>query len=845
MFAIQTISVAQSQHFLLEFADERLESSTETSWLSDWCRVCLGVLGYDRLYEFTPLLLLRPLKNRGNTPPMKRIPSGARALLLALLPLTFTAVNLPAMQELPPLPGPTVPIPDTIPIAAASEQPIQAEEVQLRGPVHEAFAEQFNQDPVEGVVIPRKPPELIEEIPPELRPDGRQIEWISGYWSWDDEEADFLWISGIWREVPQGFRWLPGYWSETENGYQWISGTWVSTQTEEIQYLETAPPQSLELGPVGVAPTVEHIWIPGCWNWSTTRYAWRPGYWSGGQSNWIWVPARYVCTPRGHVYSDGYWDYPLHRRGVLFAPCRFRGASHWNRPYRFTPRVIVAANLLPLHFWVRPNFRHYYFGDFYGNACASRGFQPWHRFHRQRRQFDPLFAHFSHSQSTGRGDYYDRVNRQFDLLSSHPDRRPFRDFSGQHQRVAANLPDNDDRPTLLGRTFQEHIQESGSAHFVKLENSGRQRMQDDTRAMHTLIEQRRDVERPTRGSGDNLRARNSDGPQTDPERTRRDTVGKDRVVLPGADGEKNQPGDPNKDKDGDSQPVVRRDRLKLPPSARREIDSEKSRSNAAANADNDSKERSPGNPVTRGERPRDVDDARNRARQSVNAEKKSRQDESPVVRERADRLPGQPLKQELQDTAKLKSARPKAQVTAPQESGASARNEPGSRVQQDLSRKIAPKDGVVGRKTQTEVKDNTDQTIRNRERPEPGLPGGTVPREGRVRSGQTSMPSQKSNDQGTIRSGGIGGRPDNGSARANPPQTSERSVRPPAAERPTRGATENHNAVRGNVRNEVRTDSARSGGPAARSQQPDTPRSSPVPRERGNPDSSGSGRRKK
>ena len=96
--------------------------------------------------------------------------------------------------------------------------------------------------------------------------------------------------------------------------------------------------------------------------------------------------------------------------------------------------------------------------------------------------------------------------------------------------MAANLPDNDERPTLLGRTFREHIQESGSAHFVKLENGVRHRMQDDTRAMHTLIEQRRDVERPTRSSGDNLRGRNGDAPLTDPERTRRDTVDKDRIV---------------------------------------------------------------------------------------------------------------------------------------------------------------------------------------------------------------------------------------------------------------------------------------------------------------------------
>ena len=48
---------------------------------------------------------------------------------------------------------------------------------------------------------PAEPPEPIEELPPEYRPDGDNVRWIPGYWAWDDERQDFLWISGLWREV--------------------------------------------------------------------------------------------------------------------------------------------------------------------------------------------------------------------------------------------------------------------------------------------------------------------------------------------------------------------------------------------------------------------------------------------------------------------------------------------------------------------------------------------------------------------------------------------------------------------------------------------------------------------
>ena len=286
---------------------------------------------------------------------------------------------IPAADTLPPVNPLSTPL---TPVDAAELSEEDAETM-LRGPVHEAFAEQVNPDPLPGLIITSQPPEPVEEVPPEVRPEGRTVEWISGYWAWDDDREDFMWVSGIWREVPQGFRWLPGYWTEVETGYQWVAGTWVSTATAEIEYVEEAPPQSLEQGPVGIAPTVEHIWIPGCWNWTQNRYVWRPGYWSGGYSEWVWIPARYHWTPRGFYYCNGYWDYPLERRGVLFAPCYFRRQVYANRQLRFTPQIVVASNLLSFHFWVRPRHQHYYFGDYYSTPYASRGIMPWHHYHRQ------------------------------------------------------------------------------------------------------------------------------------------------------------------------------------------------------------------------------------------------------------------------------------------------------------------------------------------------------------------------------------------------------------------------------------------------------------------------------
>src|SRR5262245_4659664 len=69
------------------------------------------------------------------------------------------------------------------------QQPQQQEgvEVLARGPIHEAFAEPTAAKPEATPVVEKQPPEPIAEEPPEQKPEGDNIEWIPGYWAWDDE----------------------------------------------------------------------------------------------------------------------------------------------------------------------------------------------------------------------------------------------------------------------------------------------------------------------------------------------------------------------------------------------------------------------------------------------------------------------------------------------------------------------------------------------------------------------------------------------------------------------------------------------------------------------------------
>ena len=186
-------------------------------------------------------------------------------------------------------------------------------------------------------MIAAQPPEPIEELPPELAPEGDNVTWISGYWAWDDERKDFLWVSGIWRNVPPDREWVPGYWNEVGGQYQWISGYWAEAETREVTYLPP-PPAAVESGPNIDPPSGDDTWIPGVWVWAENRYLWRPGYWEPLREDWTYVPDYYRWTPRGCIFVSGYWDTTFHgagwssRRSISTAESTGVRASSTRRP---------------------------------------------------------------------------------------------------------------------------------------------------------------------------------------------------------------------------------------------------------------------------------------------------------------------------------------------------------------------------------------------------------------------------------------------------------------------------------------------------------------------------------
>ena len=265
-----------------------------------------------------------------------------------------------------------------------------APEALTRGPVHEAYLQPGNSQLQPPAPILREPPKQVEEQPPDQKPEGAVV-WVPGYWQWDDDRSDFIWVSGFWRVPPPGRQWLPGFYRQVENGYQWVPGMWTGENQAQLNLVPT-PPASIENGPSQPAPADNSVYLPGSWVYRDARYLWRPGYYTSYRPDYVWVPARYVSTPAGYVFVDGYWDYPLGRRGLLFAPVAFPDGSASQPGYVFTPSEVVNADFLPSALFVRPAYGQYYYGDYFGPSFVAAGYTPWIDFNLYRNTPDPLFV---------------------------------------------------------------------------------------------------------------------------------------------------------------------------------------------------------------------------------------------------------------------------------------------------------------------------------------------------------------------------------------------------------------------------------------------------------------------
>ena len=370
--------------------------------------------------------------------------------IIALLTLSVAGY---AAAQAPPLPP--------------EEQPAGAE-VLTRGPVHEAFAEPVSLQAEAGLVAPTQPPPNIEEVPPADRPEGDNYVWVPGYWSWDADRSDYIWVSACWRVAPPNMYWVPGYWSRVTDGWEWVPGFWARVGSQEIEYLP-APPDPVDVSPQGPPPAPDNVWVPGCWYWYQGRYVERRGYWLRQQPGWVWEPSHSRWTPRGYVFAEGHWDYALEDRGVLFAPVYFPRATYARAGFSYSPTIALDIAVLVTNLFAYPSYGHYYFGDYYDDAYVRVGIYPRFDSERIHTWYDPIYAYDRWQHGRADPSWEEHQRQDFDRRRGDKALRPPQTYREMENRMA-RTPDPRQRNVAPAGPFRSVVERQATP--LRLEKIG-------------------------------------------------------------------------------------------------------------------------------------------------------------------------------------------------------------------------------------------------------------------------------------------------------------------------------------------------------------------------------------
>lgn len=341
-------------------------------------------------------------------------------------------------------------------------------ETLLHGPIHEAFLHPFTANIAVGDMVATMPPAPLVEKVPQLVQHGDGLQFIKGYWSVDPETHQFVWVTGTLRNAPPGHTWMASVWEKVDGGFRRTPGTWVPNGFDLQKATVPVPPAAKQLGPIGNAPSPNHVWFPGQWNHSNGQFNWKPGFWGQGNNNWVWTAPHYVQTADGAVFISGFWDRPITQRGVLFAPLQVQNIDRLHSATEITPNVIVNTSRMMLHLFVAPDRQHYLFGDFHAADFASAGIRPW--FEKTGMGHDPLLV-FHARQMTG-VDLMSRLQSWHRYFQNNPSACPPRTLAD----FAAFLQRNANNPHALASLMVANLNDppAGNASQIVMTSSSRQ-----------------------------------------------------------------------------------------------------------------------------------------------------------------------------------------------------------------------------------------------------------------------------------------------------------------------------------------------------------------------------------
>jgi hypothetical protein len=102
------------------------------------------------------------------------------------------------------------------------------------------------------------------------------------------------------RAPSRDHMWERGRWQWNSREYTWVPGHW------ERGYSPKAPPAVRYENP-GRSPSDRHVWISGYWRWDGREYVWTAGHWDIKRNDRTYVGAHWNKVHGRWQYVPGHW----------------------------------------------------------------------------------------------------------------------------------------------------------------------------------------------------------------------------------------------------------------------------------------------------------------------------------------------------------------------------------------------------------------------------------------------------------------------------------------------------------------------------------------------------------
>jgi hypothetical protein len=102
------------------------------------------------------------------------------------------------------------------------------------------------------------------------------------------------------RAPSRDHTWERGRWQWNSREYTWVPGHW------ERAYSPKAPPAIRYENP-GRAPSGQHVWINGYWRWDGREYVWTAGHWDIKRNGRTYVGPHWNKVNGRWQYMPGHW----------------------------------------------------------------------------------------------------------------------------------------------------------------------------------------------------------------------------------------------------------------------------------------------------------------------------------------------------------------------------------------------------------------------------------------------------------------------------------------------------------------------------------------------------------